>query len=93
VVKPTPKKSSGYDPLDCGVTLTAGFGLLLEVVPITILGFGVAKVASLSSDQFVTLPIEKLTVAELSSCVKVWLDWDQKGEPMPIPRVPTTLGV
>ena len=75
------------------MTLTAGFGLVLAVDPITILGFGVAKVASLSAVQFVTLPIEKLTVVELSSCVKVWLDWDQKGEPMPIPRVPTTLGV
>ena len=60
--------------------MTAGFGLVLEVVPITILGFGVAKVALLSADQFVTLPIEKLTVVELFSCVKVWLDWDQKGE-------------
>jgi len=67
VVKPTPKKSSGYDPLDCGVTLTAGFGLVLAVVPITILGFGVAKVALLIADQFVTLPVEKLTVVELSS--------------------------
>ncbi len=66
---------------------------MLEVVPITILGFGVAKVASLRADQSVTLPIEKLIVVELSSCVKVWLDLDQKGEPIPIPRVPTTLGV
>ena len=93
MVKPTPKKSSGYVPLDCGVTLTAGFVLALAIDPITILGFGVAKVALLSAVQFVTLPIEKLTVVELSSCVKVWLDWDQKGEPMPMPRVPTTLGV
>lgn len=49
------------------MTLTAGFELMFEVVPILIVGFGVAKVASLSADQFVTLPIEKLTVAELSS--------------------------
>ena len=47
---------------------------MLEVVPITILGFGVAKVALLSAVQFVTLPIEKLIVVELFSCVKVWLD-------------------
>ena len=67
MVKPTPKKSSGYDPLDCGVTLTAGFGLLFAIDPIAILGFGVAKVAPLSADQSVTLPVEKLTVVELSS--------------------------
>ena len=32
-------------------------------------------------------------MVELSSVVKVWLDWNQKGDPIPIPRVPTTLGV
>ena len=47
--------------------MTAGFGLVLAVDPITILGFGVAKVAPLSADQSVTLPVEKLTVVELSS--------------------------
>ena len=49
------------------MTLTAGFGLLFAIDPIAILGFGLAKVAPLSADQSVTLPVEKLTVVELSS--------------------------
>jgi hypothetical protein len=63
--------SSGYVPFAYGVTLTAGFVFILAVEPKMIDGFGVGKEAGLIADQFVTLPIENLSVAVLSSAVKV----------------------
>ena len=71
VVKPRLNMSSGYVPFAYGVTLTAGFVFILAVEPKMIDGFGVGKEAGLIADQFVTLPIENLSVAVLSSAVKV----------------------
>lgn len=63
--------SSGYVPFAYGVTLTAGFVLILAVDPKMIDGFGLTEESGLIADQFVTLPIENLSVAVLSSAVKV----------------------
>lgn len=53
------------------MTLTAGFVLILAVDPKMIDGFGLTEESGLIADQFVTLPIENLSVAVLSSAVKV----------------------